>query len=182
MEGRTPAIRVDLMHVCHRRKCNGVGSKKNNEFFQQYKNGTICPKEFALFSYEFLAMNDYDLLLQIRKNFFDNKINLNNQYRSQLGEVSAEELTKETTEPVGIADLRAEDSTIKNLSAQAVAVIMKIDKLGTSCPTCLQEIRQEKVTELKIEIEKTDKEIDGIVYELYKLTENEIKIVENANA
>ena len=48
--------------------------KKNNEFFQQYKNGTICPKEFALFSYEFLAMNDYDLLLQIRKNFFDNKI------------------------------------------------------------------------------------------------------------
>ncbi len=81
----------------------------------------------------------------------NNKINLNNQYRSQLGEVSAEELTKETTEPVGIADLRAEDSTIKNLSAQAVAVIMKIDKLGTSCPTCLQEIKQEKVTELKNE-------------------------------
>jgi len=81
----------------------------------------------------------------------NNKINLNNQYRSQLGEISAEELTKETTEPTGIADLRAEDSTIKNLSAQAVAVIMKIDKLGTSCPTCLQEIKQEKVTELKNE-------------------------------
>ena len=48
--------------------------KKNDEFFQQYKNGTICPKEFALFSYEFLAKNDYEVLLEIRKNFFNNKI------------------------------------------------------------------------------------------------------------
>jgi len=28
---------------------------------------------------------------------------------------------------------------------------------------------------------KTDKEIDGMVYELYELTEEEIKIVENTN-
>ena len=81
----------------------------------------------------------------------NNKINLNNQYRSQLGEIAAEELTKETAEPVGIADLNTEYATLKNLSAQAVAVIMKIDKLGTSCPTCLQEIHKEKVEELKNE-------------------------------
>jgi hypothetical protein len=40
----------------------------------------------------------------------------------------------------------------------------------------------QKATEIKIEIEKTDKEIDGIVYELYGLTENEINTVEEANA
>ena len=81
----------------------------------------------------------------------NNKINLNNQYKSQLSEISSEELTKETIEPAGIADLRAEDSTLKSLSAQATSTIQKIDKLGTSCPTCLQEIKEEKVLELKSE-------------------------------
>jgi len=81
----------------------------------------------------------------------NNKINLNNQYRSQLSEINPEELTKETIEPAGIADLRTEDATLKNLSAQATQVIQKIDKLGTSCPTCLQEIKEEKVLELKAE-------------------------------
>ena len=81
----------------------------------------------------------------------NNKINLNNQYKSQLSEISSEELTKETIEPAGIADLRAEDSTLRSLSAQATTVIQKIDKLGTSCPTCLQEIKEEKVLELKSE-------------------------------
>jgi type I restriction-modification system DNA methylase subunit len=42
--------------------------------------------------------------------------------------------------------------------------------------------QKQKATEIKIEIEKTDKEIDGIVYELYGLTENEINTVEEANA
>ena len=32
---------------------------------------------------------------------------------------------------------------------------------------------------IKYEIEKTDKEIDQMVYELYGLTEEEIKIIEN---
>ena len=81
----------------------------------------------------------------------NNKINLNNQYRSQLNEITSEELTKETTEPVGIADLNTEYATLKSLSSQATAVIQKINKLGTSCPTCLQEIQEEKVLELKAE-------------------------------
>ena len=81
----------------------------------------------------------------------NHKINLNNQYRSQLSEVTSEELTKETIEPAGIGDLNTEYATLKNLTAQYTAVIQKIDKLGTSCPTCLQEIDEEKVTELKNE-------------------------------
>ncbi len=81
----------------------------------------------------------------------NNKINVNNQYRSQLGEISPEELTKETSEPEGIADLRTEAATLKNLTAQAMAVIQKIDKLGANCPTCLQDIDEKKVLELKTE-------------------------------
>jgi peptidoglycan hydrolase CwlO-like protein len=36
-----------------------------------------------------------------------------------------------------------------------------------------------EINQLQSEIEKTDKEIDRMVYELYGLTEEEIKIVEN---
>ena len=37
-----------------------------------------------------------------------------------------------------------------------------------------------KALELKAEIDKTDKEIDQMVYELYGLTDEEIKIVEES--
>ncbi|MDA9768640.1 hypothetical protein N9C61_01275 [Flavobacteriaceae bacterium] len=37
-----------------------------------------------------------------------------------------------------------------------------------------------KAEELKAEIDKTDKEIDQMVYELYDLTKEEIEIVENS--
>jgi hypothetical protein len=40
----------------------------------------------------------------------------------------------------------------------------------------------EKAKEIKTEIDKTDSEIDQMVYELYGLTNDEIKIVEEANA
>jgi type I restriction-modification system DNA methylase subunit len=40
--------------------------------------------------------------------------------------------------------------------------------------------QKQKATELKAEIDKTDKEIDQMVYELYGLTEEEIQIVENS--
>jgi hypothetical protein len=38
-----------------------------------------------------------------------------------------------------------------------------------------------KALELKAQIEKTDKEIDQLVYALYELTEDEIKIVEESS-
>ena len=38
-----------------------------------------------------------------------------------------------------------------------------------------------KVLELKSSIDKTDKEIDMMVYELYGLTDEEIKIIEDSN-
>jgi hypothetical protein len=44
----------------------------------------------------------------------------------------------------------------------------------------LFEENKKKALELKAEIDQTDKEIDQMVYELYGLTEEEIKIVENS--
>ena len=40
--------------------------------------------------------------------------------------------------------------------------------------------QRSKAQALKAEIDKTDKEIDQLVYKLYELTEEEIKIVEGA--
>ena len=42
------------------------------------------------------------------------------------------------------------------------------------------ETKKKEAQALKSEIDKTDKEIDKMVYELYGLTEEEIKIVENS--
>jgi len=47
---------------------------KNDYFFEQYKKGVLCPKEFARFSYEPLTKYDYENLLIMRKNFFKDKI------------------------------------------------------------------------------------------------------------
>ena len=57
---------------------NYVDSKsykeKNNMFFERYKKGTLCTKEFALFSYEPLTKYSYKTLLEIREKFFNEKI------------------------------------------------------------------------------------------------------------
>ena len=42
------------------------------------------------------------------------------------------------------------------------------------------ETKKKEALELKAEIDRTDKEIDKMVYELYGLSEDEIKIVENS--
>ena len=42
------------------------------------------------------------------------------------------------------------------------------------------ETKKEEALKLKAEIDKTEKELDQMVYELYGLTEQEIRIVENS--
>ena len=44
----------------------------------------------------------------------------------------------------------------------------------------LFEENKQKAQELQIQINQTDKEIDTMIYKLYGLTEDEIKIVENS--
>ena len=49
-------------------------SEKNENYFDQYRKGTLCAKEFAEFSYEPLTKYDYNTLINIRKKFFEEKI------------------------------------------------------------------------------------------------------------
>ena len=44
----------------------------------------------------------------------------------------------------------------------------------------LFEAQKSKAQTLKVEIDKTDKQIDRMVYQLYGLTDEEIKIVEDS--
>ena len=90
-----------------------------------------------------LVKEKLDNILEI-----NNKININNQYKSQLAELSALELTKEVDMPEGIAELNEEFTSLKTIIAQANTVLQKIEKLGDSCPTCLQDIDSEKTKEL----------------------------------
>ena len=53
-----------------------------------------------------------------------------------------------------------------SINRKNVAAILKDDR------------NAKKALELKAQIEKTDKEIDQMVYALYELSEDEIKIVE----
>ena len=48
--------------------------EKNENFFEQYRNGTLCAREFAEFSYEPLTKYDFKTLISIRKKFFEEKI------------------------------------------------------------------------------------------------------------
>ena len=85
----------------------------------------------------------------------NSKININNQYKSQMAELSALELTKEVEMPEGLGELNEEFTSLKTIIAQADAVVQKIEKLGDSCPTCLQDIDSDKHIELLEEQKST---------------------------
>ena len=85
----------------------------------------------------------------------NSKININNQYKSQMAELSALELTKEVEMPEGLGELNEEFTSLKTIIAQADAVVRKIEKLGDSCPTCLQDIDSDKHIELLEEQKST---------------------------
>ena len=104
----------------------------------------------GLISERALVQEKLDNILEI-----NNKININNQYKSQLSELSATELTKEVKMPEGIAELNEEFTSLKTIIAQANNVLQKIESLGDTCPTCLQDIDPEKTAELVDEQKNT---------------------------
>jgi exonuclease SbcC len=97
-----------------------------------------------------LIQSKLDNILEI-----NNKININNQYKSQLSELSANELTREVEVPEGIGELNEEFTSLKTIISQANTVLHKIESLGDSCPTCLQDIDSDKTKELVDEQKKT---------------------------
>ena len=104
----------------------------------------------GLISERALVQAKLDNILEI-----NNKININNQYKSQLSELSANELTKEVEMPEGIGALNEEFTSLKTIIAQANTVLHKMESLGDSCPTCLQDIDSDKTEELVDEQRKT---------------------------
>jgi len=97
-----------------------------------------------LISERALTQEKLDNILEI-----NNRINLNNQYKTQLGSLNSEELTKEVEKPEGIHKYKDELTALSTLNDQASIVLKKIAALGDSCPTCLQSIDPEKTKELK---------------------------------
>ena len=65
----------------------------------------------------------------------------------------------------------------KNQQKQIIVLVDKILKLNKDLQKATE--NSNKWNLIKSEIEKTDKKIDQEVYNLYGLTEEEIKIVEN---
>jgi len=96
-----------------------------------------------LISKRALVQEKYDNIIDI-----NNKININNQYKEQLSGLSSTELTKEVSAPTGIAEFNEEFTSLKTIIAQANTVLKKIESLGDSCPTCLQDIDTSKTAEL----------------------------------
>jgi DNA repair exonuclease SbcCD ATPase subunit len=96
-----------------------------------------------LISKRALVQEKYDNIIDI-----NNKININNQYKEQLSELNSTELTKEVHAPEGIAGFNEEFTSLKTIISQANTVLKKIESLGASCPTCLQDIDEDKTAEL----------------------------------
>jgi DNA repair exonuclease SbcCD ATPase subunit len=78
----------------------------------------------------------------------NNKINVNNQYVKQLSALSSEEITRDLVAPEGVVPLKEEFASLKTIVDQASLVLKKISSLGDSCPTCLQDIDEDKTREL----------------------------------
>ena len=104
-----------------------------------------------LISERVLIQSKLDNILEI-----NNKININNQYKEQLSALPMEDITKEIKEPESdLTALNSEYASIKTIISHADSVLKKMQSLGDSCPTCLQDINKEKVEELTEEQEGT---------------------------
>lgn len=74
--------------------------------------------------------------------------------------------------------------TFYNLSYKEFLKELKKQKINTDSLNDLENrfnSYKKELNEIKQEIEKTDEEIDKMVYKLYNLTDEEIKIIENMN-
>jgi hypothetical protein len=114
------------------------------------------------------------IMLQFRSDLSQLKIKFNKYVESQFTGI---ELTKKLQNyyDLGFGDFIKELN--KAIKKEGGEKLTKIDEMGWME---VFETKKEEAQTLQAEIDKTDKEIDQMVYELYGLTEEEIKIVENS--
>ena len=98
------------------------------------------------------------------------KINKNNVIRKKISDIPFGELAKDIPEPKEAPDINSKYAEVKANMAQADTLISKMDKLGDVCPTCLQDIDQQKVQELKEEQQSIKKELQVKKQELEALS------------
>ena len=104
----------------------------------------------------------------------NSKINKNNVIREKIANIPFGELAKEVAEPREYPGINAEYADAKAAVSQADALITKMNKLGDSCPTCLQDIDQAKIKELKDEQLSIKQEFENKKKELEQISK-EIK-------
>jgi len=114
--------------------------------------------------------NKVDLIIQLNKELQD----VSQKFQRTLErEFALQELSKKLQDWY----LLSYGDFIKELAKKKV--ILSLSQKAEWEDYFIQE--QKKALELKTQINKTDKEIDAMVYELYGLSEEEIKIVESSN-
>ncbi|MDM8522363.1 TaqI-like C-terminal specificity domain-containing protein [Desulfococcaceae bacterium HSG8] len=119
-----------------------------------------------------IALPDDDTLF-IEK--ADTMLDLNGQLADQKQLLSAF-----LTTSLGVAKLTKKLQSPENLNFDELIKELKKKKVSTDDRNVFKSIKEyhDKISSLKSQIEQTDREIDKMVYDLYELTEDEIKIVE----
>jgi len=102
------------------------------------------------------------------------KINKNNLIRKKISDIPFAELSKTLDKPREVPGINDKYADAKAAITQADGLISKMNKLGDSCPTCLQDINQEKVQELLNEQKEIKKDFSKKKQELETLAK-EIK-------
>jgi len=180
---------------------NGVLKQENNEVILKYLLALLNSK---LFSYYVLAsspkfnrklfptilmenienfpiINDIDLGIQIR---VANKVNNIINVKVQLKEIKLNFIlllrSKCEIEKISKKLQNWQELDFKDFLKELKKAKVKLSLSEEAEWMQYFNEQKQKAQELKSEIDKTDKEIDQMVYELYGLTEEEIEIVENS--
>lgn len=110
-----------------------------------------------------------DLMLELNKKLQNTKQNFHN-------ELDIEKLTKKLE---NFEELEFEDFVKEFTKVKKIKFADKLEERNFKNDwKALFENDKKEVLELQSQIDKTDKEIDNMVYKLYELTEDEIKIIE----
>ena len=157
-----------LMHFFHVSKSSG-----ENKAFAQFKGVYVgsfpyvnsSEKKFEELIEKIISLNN-QLLMQSQK--------LNNYIQVQRPELDQTKKLQ-TWYTLDFSDFIKElNKAIKTAGGNKLSKLDELEWME------LFETKKKEALELKAEIDKTDWEIDALVYELYGLTEEEIKIVEGA--
>lgn len=112
---------------------------------------------------------------------FTNKGNTMLDLNKQLAE-QKQSLSEYLTTGLGVPKLTKKLQFPENLTFDEFIKELKKKKVKTDDSSIFKSVKEyyDKIMDLKSQIDQTDQEIDQMVYDLYELTDDEIKIVEQA--